>query len=247
MSDANAHSWDRFLHGRVRVLQPRAGYRAGLDAVLLAASIEAEDGARVAEAGCGAGAAMLCLAARREGVSATGFERDPAALALAKAGVEANGLGGRLDARLHDIRERSADLAGAFSQAFANPPYFAPGTTRPPGAGKEAAYIADAPLRDWVLFLAHITPRGGRMTLIHRAAALAEILAAIGPQAGEIEVLPVRPSPGAPAHRVLVRGRKGLRRGPLTLYEGLTLHEAEGGALTLRAQAVLGGGALDWR
>ncbi len=39
------------LGGRVTLRQPRRGYRAGLDAALLAAACDARDGERVIEAG----------------------------------------------------------------------------------------------------------------------------------------------------------------------------------------------------
>ncbi|PXA82472.1 methyltransferase, partial [Caulobacter sp. D4A] len=46
---------DRVLDGRVKLRQSAAGYRAGLDAALLAAACDAGDGDRVIEAGCGVG------------------------------------------------------------------------------------------------------------------------------------------------------------------------------------------------
>jgi tRNA1(Val) A37 N6-methylase TrmN6 len=53
-----------FLGGRLRLWQPVSGYRAGVDPVLLAASVPALSGQSVLELGCGAGAAILCLATR---------------------------------------------------------------------------------------------------------------------------------------------------------------------------------------
>jgi tRNA1Val (adenine37-N6)-methyltransferase len=237
---------DAFLNGAVTVLQPAAGYRAGLDAVLLAATIEAAPGSTVLEAGCGAGAALLCAARRLDGVSFTGIERDGAMAELARQGVALNGLGDRVSVETGDVSERVAERENAFDQAFANPPYFEPGTIRSPAEGRSAAYLAEAPLRAWILFLHHVTRPGGRITLVHRAAALADVLELLNGRSGEIEVLPVRPAPGAAAHRVLVRARKGLRRGPVRLYDGLALHDAAGGPLTARAAAVLAGGALEW-
>lgn len=240
-------SHDRFLDGAVTVIQPARGYRAGMDAVLLAAALSARDGERVAEAGSGAGAALLCAAHRLPACELTGFERDEAALALAQQGVEANGVSPRVSVRAHDVAERPAVLENQFDQSFSNPPFFEPGAVRAPAEGKQAAYLAETPLKAWVLFLHHITKPGGRITLIHRAAVLGDLLELLGPRTGEIEVLPIRPAPGAAAGRVLIRARKGLRRGPVTLYDGVELHETPGGPATARAAAALKGGALEWR
>jgi tRNA1Val (adenine37-N6)-methyltransferase len=238
---------DRFLNGAVTVVQPAHGYRAGLDAVLLAASLEAGAGSHLAEAGSGAGAALLCAAYRLGDCSFSGFEREAGFVDLARQGIAANGFEARVVVRNHDIAERPADLENAFHQSFSNPPFFEPGAVRAPAPGKSAAYLATTPLKAWVLFLHHITKPGGRITLVHRAAALADLLELLNARAGEIEVLPVRPAPGAEAGRVLVRARKGLRRGPIRLYDGLVLHAAPGGALTGRAAEALAGGALEWR
>ena len=79
------------LGGRVRLRQPARGYRAGMDAALLAAAVAAEPGERVIEAGCGAGAVLMQIAARCQGVALTGLERDPAMAALARENAVLNG------------------------------------------------------------------------------------------------------------------------------------------------------------
>jgi tRNA1(Val) A37 N6-methylase TrmN6 len=245
ISDAVTH--DRFLNGAVTVIQPAKGYRAGMDAVLLAASLNAKPGETLAEAGCGAGAALLCAAHRLPDCRFTGFERDPQTAPLAMEGAKANRFETRVTISQHDIAQRPADLENAFDQSFSNPPFFDPASVRAPGEGKENAYLAETPLKAWILFLHHVTKPGGRITLIHRAAALGELLELLSPRTGEIEVLPIRPAPGQPASRVLIRARKGLRRGPLTLYDGLALHEHSGGPSTPGAEAALTGSALEWR
>ncbi len=238
---------DRFLDGAVTVVQPAKGYRAGMDAVLLAASLAAREGESIAEAGCGAGAALLCAAHRLSACSFSGFERNAEALALARAGVAANACQQRVTLVELDVGERPAELENRFDQSFCNPPFFERGAVRAPSPDRQAAYLADTPLKAWILFLHHITRPGGRMTMIHRAAALGELLELLGPRTGEIEILPVRPAPGAAAGRVIVRARKGLRRGPVTLYDGLALHDLAGGPVSSRADDALRGGALEWR
>lgn len=247
MNAAGDVTRDGFLNGAVTVIQPATGYRAGMDAVLLAASLSGKDGEALAEAGCGAGAALLCAAHRLGGCRFTGFEREADMVALAREGAAANMFGDKVDIRQHDIADRLAALENVYDQSFANPPFFDPSEVRAPGEAREAAYLAETPLKAWVLFLHHITRPGGRITLIHRAAALAELLELLNPRTGEIEVLPVRPAPSVAAKRVLVRARKGLRKGPLTLYDGVALHEAAGGPPTSRAAKCFEGGALEWR
>ena len=70
---------DAFLGGRLRLLQPAQGYRAGVDPVLLAASVPAMLGQRVLELGCGVGAALLCLGRRGTG-AVSDWCRNPATL-----------------------------------------------------------------------------------------------------------------------------------------------------------------------
>ena len=65
---------DKFLDGQLTILQPRYGYRAGVDPVFLAASVPAKPGQNVLELGCGAGVASLCLARRVSGLSLFGVE-----------------------------------------------------------------------------------------------------------------------------------------------------------------------------
>ena len=83
---------DGFLGGRLRILQPRVGYRAATDPVLLAAAVPAKPGQRALELGCGAGVASLCLLSRVPGLSVTGIERQAAYADLARQNAARNSL-----------------------------------------------------------------------------------------------------------------------------------------------------------
>ena len=52
---------DAFLGGKLKLLQPRTGFRAGIDSVLLAASVTASPGEKVLDIGIGVGAVLFCL------------------------------------------------------------------------------------------------------------------------------------------------------------------------------------------
>ena len=84
MFPADEPSDDRFLCGRLRLLQPRKGYRAATDPVLLAAACPATSGDRVLDLGCGAGAAALCLGLRVPGLALSGLELQPGYADLAR-------------------------------------------------------------------------------------------------------------------------------------------------------------------
>jgi|SRR5579862_3095398 len=237
----SATSEDRLLDGKVRLLQPLAGYRAAIDPVFLAAAIAAKPGARVLDAGCGAGAALLCLAARLPEVAITGIEIDPAICHLAQRNVELNGLSSRVTIQQGSIASPPPSLANdRFDQVMVNPPYLADGTP-PPDSGKAGAHMeGGVGIEEWVsACLALLRPKG-TLTLIHRADRLDALMAALHGPAGEVSVLPLWPMAGKPAKRVLVRARKGVG-GPASLLPGLALHQSDG-SYTPAAEAILRAG-----
>jgi len=236
------------LDGRIRLLQPVRGYRAGMDAGLLAAACDAGPGERALEAGCGAGAALLGAAARRPEASFLGVERDPHAAALARRNIALNGLADRVEVLEADVGAGFAALELApFDAVFANPPYFDdPAALRAPAPERRAAWIADHGLGGWIAFLLKAVREGGTITLIHRADRLGDMLAGLAPKSGSIQIRPVHPFADAPAKRVLVRAVK-TGRAPLRLLPPLILHARDGGKHSPAAEAILRGeAALDW-
>jgi tRNA1Val (adenine37-N6)-methyltransferase len=238
---------DGFLDGRLRILQPKAGYRAATDPVLLAAFAPAEPGQSVLELGCGAGVASLCLGYRVKGLALTGVERQSSYAYLARKNADRNA------AVLHVVEADLAALpptisAESFDHALANPPYFrAGGGTAANDVGKEGAFREQTPLSQWIdTSLRRLRP-GGWLTMIHLAERLDDILADLRGRTGSVEILPVAPRSGRPATRVLVRARK-VDRGPLTLLPPLVLHDGaehlrDGDDYSMAARSVLRDGA----
>lgn len=239
---------DGILGGRLRLRQPREGYRAGMDAALLAAACDAGEADRVLEAGCGAGAALIAAALRRPGARFTGLEREVETLALARENIALNGLEGRVDALAGDVGDLFARLGlPPFDAAMANPPFFDDAARlRGPGPAKRAAWIADDGLVAWLAFLTKAVRAGGSILLIHRADRLADILGFLAPKAGSFQIRPVQPFADAPAKRVLVRAVKA-GKAPLRLLPALVLHERDGAKHTIETEAILRGEAgLEW-
>jgi tRNA1(Val) A37 N6-methylase TrmN6 len=239
---------DRVLDGRVVLRQPVRGYRAGLDAALLAATCDAGAGARVIEPGCGAGGALLAAAMRRPGAHFTGIERDAGALSLARENIALNGLQDRVEVLEGDVAVRFSSLGlEPFDAAMTNPPFFDdPDALRGPAADRRGAWMADDGLEAWIGFLSKAVREGGSITLIHRADRLGDILGLLAPKAGSIQVLPIHPFADQPAKRVLVRAIK-TGKAPLKLLPPLVLHDREGGKHTAQVEAVLRGeAAISW-
>ncbi|MDG2531928.1 methyltransferase [Caulobacter endophyticus] len=239
---------DRVLDGRVKLRQSAAGYRAGLDAALLAAACDAGAGERVIEAGCGVGAALLAAATRRTDARFAGLERDSAAAALARENAALNGLADRVEIVEGDVAAGFRALAlPVFDAMMSNPPFFDdPKALRAPAPEKTGAWMADAGLSAWTAFALKAVREGGTITLIHRADRLADILALLAPKAGSFRIRPIQPFADTPAKRVLVRAVK-TGKAPLVLLPALVLHERGGGQHSVEAEAILRGeAALAW-
>lgn len=240
----DAFSEDALLGGQVRLRQPVSGYRAAIDPVLLAASIDAAAGQRVLEAGTGHGAAAICLARRVPDCSVTGIEIQPDLVRLANDNARLNDLAGSVQVMIGDlVRPLPRVAAGGFDHVMANPPYLEVARADvSPAAGRAAANVeGDAGLDIWVSFMLRMVRTKGTITLIHRADRLDDILAMLSGQAGEVTVFPIWPKQGRAAKRVIVRARKGIRT-PMSLSAGLVMHE-EDGAYTAAADEILRGGS----
>jgi tRNA1(Val) A37 N6-methylase TrmN6 len=226
-------SEDAILGGRVKLLQPRDGFRAALDPVLLAAFIPARRGEAVLELGCGSGAAFLCLNARVPGLIITAVDREPELvdLALRNAGLNL------LPAEIHQADARDLRLLAPVHHVFANPPYWSGGTPSPVPERRLAAH-EDAPLAEWVRAMARPLRPKGTLSLVLPAARFAEAAAALREfGCGAIRLLPLWPRAGVAAKRILIQGKRGAL-GPDEVLPGLVLHEADG-RYTAAAEAVL--------
>lgn len=227
---------DAFLGGRLMLRQPAAGFRAGSDAVMLAASVPAQDGQSVLDLGCGVGAAMYCLGARVPGLVLTGVEMNGAVADLARCNGSAEVVEADVLTLPPALRQRQ------WSHVIANPPYF------PAGGGSPAAEAArEAGLREggagdltrWAEVACKRVAAKGTVTMIARADRLADLLTPMAAALGGIVILPISAGAGKPAGRVIVQGRKG-SKAALKLLDPLNLHTSSGsGGYRAQAEAIL--------
>lgn len=276
-----ATTLDRFLGGHLIIEQPaRGAHRAGLDAILLAATVPAEARGLLVDLGAGVGTAGLAAGLRAPGLAVQLVERDPATARLARANAARLVAGGRtapiavieIDiAAKASLREAAGLGRESADIVIMNPPYFAPGRVRasPAGARAAAHVLPEAAGRSesdgggpapspapgaarrqgdgdglalWTRAAAALARPDGMLALIFRGDALSDILAALDGRFGALAIRPIHPRAEAPAHRLLVTGRKGSRAAPAIL-PGLVLHPPAGSDYLPGADAILRGEA----
>ncbi|KXJ50591.1 MAG: methyltransferase [Thalassospira sp. Nap_22] len=234
-------SHDFLLGGSVVLKQPVDGYRAAVDAVLLAASvsINSRRDEKILDVGAAVGTAGLCVARRLETAKVTGVELQDDLYALFCRNVMENDLAGRVTPIHGDINDgRLPLMAESFDQVISNPPYYA-GGTRPSNESRAKAHQeGTADLKDWIAFCLKMVRQKGRITLVHRADHLDRIIGLLHGRAGDMTVYPIWSKSDAEAPlRVIVSARKGVAS-PLTLRRGIVLHD-EGGAYLPQTDTLL--------
>jgi len=252
-------SRDGFLGGRVQLHQPIKGHRSGTDAVLLAASVplhvppydRAQIGHACLELGCGVGVASLCLAARMAAekldYQITGVDIQADLIALAQANATTN----QIEAQfiVQDMRAPISHwslASGSFAHIFANPPFYTAGTSaKPPDKAKQTAHIGEPEtLALWVRRACALVKPKGSVTFIHRAAAMADLVACMRACLGGLQILPISAHAGEAAKRVLIRGTAG-SQADTQILPPLILHRADGGYMAEVENILRHGGALD--
>ncbi|MCA0044327.1 tRNA1(Val) (adenine(37)-N6)-methyltransferase [Celeribacter litoreus] len=244
-------SRDAFLGGRVHVFQPKKGYRAGVDPVLLAASVEARPRQSVLELGCGAGTASLCLNSRVPDLKITGVELQPFYADLARKSALENGA--PMVVVEADLRALPPEIKEThFDHVIANPPYYERHrSTAATDAGRETALGGDTPLETWFDVAARRLRPKGYLTMIQKVDRLPEMLAACEGRLGSLMVRPIQPRIGRDAELVILRARKGGRAifrlcAPLIMHEG-ERHERDGESYCKEVSNILrNGSSLDW-
>lgn len=224
---ADALTQDDFLGGKLRIWQPKTGYRAGVDPVILAASTPVKSGDTVLELGCGVGVASLCIAARVADVAVTGVEIQPDYAALARRNGDTNGTD--FTVITADLRALPAALRQQrFTHVIMNPPYFdRTAGTAAQDTGRDIAFAGDTPLADWITVGAKRVGPRGYLTLIQRMERLPEVLAALDSKLGAIIVRPVMGRNGRAPELFLLQARQEGRAGfrmapPLIMHTGAT-------------------------
>jgi tRNA1Val (adenine37-N6)-methyltransferase len=219
---------DTLLRGRVKLFQPRVGFRSSLDPVLLSGFIEPPIGFFL-DIGCASGALSFLLLARDPASRGVGVEIQPRLAALAEQGNQDNGFGDRFRVVRGDVRTEATLATRTFDLVTTNPPFRPIGTgVLPPLSEKALAnHEVSLALSEWLDVSAKAVRPGGRLATIFPFDRGEELRA--GLEAREFSIGRSRwvvPREGEAPNRILIEARRGLAE--TRLEPILVVHDGAG-------------------
>lgn len=123
--DPDTETIEDLQRASMRLIQPKTGFRYGMDSVLLADFAADFLKGPAVDLGAGGGVISVLLAARKQTAGIDLVEIDPRMADIARRNIALNGLSDRLRAYTLDMREAAKTLGyEKYALAVSNPPYF---------------------------------------------------------------------------------------------------------------------------
>ena len=234
MPEPDEITHDTLLRGRVKLLQPRHGFRSSLDPVLLAGFIVPPFGDFL-DIGCASGALSFLLLAQDATARGRGVEIQPRLAALAGQGAQENGFADRYHVVTGDVRAKGTVAAQAFDLVATNPPF------RPVGAGvlpplsekAMANHEVTLTLSEWMDVAAAALRPGGRLATIFPFDRWDELRGALEARGFfVVRSREVVPRQGEAPNRILVEAARSV--GLAQRQPSLLVHEGSGFSAEVR-------------
>lgn len=208
-------SIDEFMHGQLRLIQSRCGYRFSIDAVLLSEFATIRPGDFVVDLGTGCGIIPLLLLLKAPQAHVLGLEIQPDMAGQASRNALLNGFGGRMSVVLADIRNMPLSTLSV-DVVVCNPPYrqAATGRVNPNPQRAIARHELLMVLEDILRGSKRILKAGGRLDIIYPSERVVDMLAKMRSYGLEPKRLRfIHPNGGSESKLVLVEAYSGGRRG----------------------------------
>ncbi len=209
------------LGEQVTLYQPIQGYKSGIDPIFLAFFADVRETDTVLDFGCGVGASMFALKFFYPSIKIHGVDIQEHLIDLANKNIEEN--------ELDDV---SCSLS-CFSKlditvdaVIMNPPYYGAGEFMHPHNEilQKANVEGDLKLKDWIFHAGRRLKNKGRISIVHRAESLEEILSLlVKNNFGGIATFPLWPKEGKLAKRIVIMAVKNSKK-PSRLFPGIILH-----------------------
>ena len=209
----NEFTKDSFLGGGIRIWQPKKGYRAGIDPILLAASVNVSAGQKVLDLGCGVGTASFAIGYRVKNVELYGIEIQKVFADLADLNSKENGI--ELQVECSNISNLSSNITSKnFDHVIANPPYFdRKSSVRGINVYKEKSFGDTGPISEWLKVAAKRAKPKGFVHFILRSDRLIEIFTNMPNSLGSLVITPVISRKNENAKLTILHAKKNGRAG----------------------------------
>ena len=172
-------SLDTIFQGRLKIIQPKQGYRFSIDAVLLSGLTLVRPQDLIVDLGTGCGIVPLLLDSHRSVKHITGIEIQESLVSMAKRNVLINGFEHLISIIQADLRDLEVTRAGGpMDLMVCNPPYgkLRSGRLNPNSSKAIARHELLATLADVVRTAAQLLHQKGRLAVIYPARRLANLL-----------------------------------------------------------------------
>ena len=209
----NEFTKDSFLGGGIRIWQPKKGYRAGIDPILLAATVNVSAGQKVLDLGCGVGTASFAIGYRVKNVELYGIEIQKVFADLADLNSKENGI--ELQVECSNISNLSSNITSKnFDHVIANPPYFdRKSSVRGINLSKEKSFGDTLPISEWLKVAAKRAKPKGFVHFIVRPDRLMEIFTNMPNSLGSLVITPVISRKNENAKLTILHAKKNGRAG----------------------------------
>lgn len=226
-------TFDPIFFGRLRLFQPKTGYRFSIDPLLLCDFVLSrfdEAPRRVLDLGCGAGIIALGLQSRRTAWEVEALEIQPRLAAIARRNVAEN----QLPIVVHEADMRQKTLPGArFDLVVSNPPYYRT-ADGPPSAERELAiarHETEIDLPGWLNEARRLLRPAAFLCCIFPVVRLEDLIVQLGQAGLALSALRfVHSLADRPAELVLIAAKKRDGRGspPLEVVPPLVIYDKPG-------------------
>ena len=204
---------DSFLGGGIRIWQPKKGYRAGIDPILLAASVNVSAGQKVLDLGCGVGTASFAIGYRVKNVELYGIEIQKVFADLANLNSKENGI--ELQIECTNISNLSSNITSKnFDHVIANPPYFdRKFSVSGMNFSKEKSFGDTCTISEWLKVAAKRAKPKGFVHFIVRSDRLMEIFTNMPNSLGSLVITPIISRKNQNAKLTILHAKKNGRAG----------------------------------
>lgn len=224
---------DKFLNGKIKLMQYANGYKSGMDAVLLASIVKAKAGHNILDLGSGVGAIALCLLSRLKNINVHALEKNHLFFNLLQqnSSLNANVIQSNCNTfTLHNGNLLNYNFNLQFNAIVCNPPYFSASSTQSQSAYAHirdcANILQDATLLDFINFMVKNLKNNGQIYIIYPSHSLHYLLNLLNPKHwGCINIYPIHSGNAlnSISKRFMLVATKN-SKSPSVLHSGLTVY-----------------------